>query len=113
MKEMEKSEEDTTKRPVSGTMSVNEYYDLIVGTKYRIGNKIGSGSFGEIFHAINIRTNEDVALKIEKKFQHRKKQENSINPEGVNSYLESRHSQLKREAKIYASLRGERERLIY
>jgi serine/threonine protein kinase len=95
--------------------TLNEYYGLILGNKYRIENKIGSGSFGEIYHAINLRTNEDVAVKIEKKSQHRKKQENSINPEqGVNSfYQENRHSQVKREAKIYSMLHGERKLLFH
>ena len=37
----------------------------IVANKYKIIQKIGSGSFGSIFKGINIRTQEKVAIKIE------------------------------------------------
>jgi len=37
----------------------------IVANKYKIIQKIGSGSFGSIFEGINIRTHEKVAIKIE------------------------------------------------
>jgi len=39
--------------------------DLRVGNKYRIGQKIGSGSFGEIYRGTNIQTGEQVAIKLE------------------------------------------------
>lgn len=39
--------------------------DLTVGGKYRIGRKIGSGSFGEIYLGINKQTEEEVAIKLE------------------------------------------------
>lgn len=39
--------------------------DIRVGGKYRLGKKIGSGSFGEIFLGTNIQTNEEVAIKLE------------------------------------------------
>ncbi|CAG9318695.1 unnamed protein product [Blepharisma stoltei] len=39
--------------------------DIRVGGRYRLGKKIGSGSFGEIFLGINIQTNEEVAIKLE------------------------------------------------
>ncbi|KAK6268218.1 hypothetical protein QUC31_012378 [Theobroma cacao] len=35
-----------------------------VGNKYRLGRKIGSGSFGEIYLGTNIQTNEEVAIKL-------------------------------------------------
>ena len=35
-----------------------------VGGKYRIGKKLGSGSFGEIFLGTNTLTNEFVAVKL-------------------------------------------------
>jgi hypothetical protein len=35
-----------------------------VGNKYRLGRKIGSGSFGEIYLGANVQTNEEVAIKL-------------------------------------------------
>lgn len=37
----------------------------LINNKYKILNKIGSGSFGSIFKGQNIRTNEYVAIKVE------------------------------------------------
>ncbi|GAM26142.1 hypothetical protein SAMD00019534_093170, partial [Acytostelium subglobosum LB1] len=39
--------------------------DLKIAGKYRIGRKIGGGSFGEIYLGTNIVTNEEVAIKLE------------------------------------------------
>ncbi|OMJ75084.1 hypothetical protein SteCoe_25860 [Stentor coeruleus] len=39
--------------------------EIRVGNKFRLGKKIGSGSFGEIFLGINIQSNEEVAVKLE------------------------------------------------
>ncbi|KAI9460468.1 kinase-like domain-containing protein [Lactarius psammicola] len=39
--------------------------DLRVGGKYRLGKKIGSGSFGDIYLGINIISGEEVAIKLE------------------------------------------------
>lgn len=39
--------------------------DLRVGGKYKLRRKIGSGSFGQIFLAENVLTNEEVAVKLE------------------------------------------------
>lgn len=61
----------------------------ILGGKFQIGVRIGGGSFGEIFHARNLRTGEDVAIKVES--------------------APSKSSQLRREAKIYLRLQGEGE----
>ncbi|KAK4757749.1 hypothetical protein SAY87_019050 [Trapa incisa] len=36
-----------------------------VGNRFRVGKKIGSGSFGEIYHGTDIKTNEEVAIKLE------------------------------------------------
>lgn len=36
-----------------------------IGNKFRLGRKIGSGSFGEIYLGTNIQTNEEVAIKLE------------------------------------------------
>ena len=40
--------------------------DIRVGWRYRIGRKIGSGAFGDIYHGLNIQSNEEVAIKLEK-----------------------------------------------
>ncbi|KAJ6799300.1 casein kinase 1-like protein 3 [Iris pallida] len=60
--------------------------DRIVGGKFKLGRKIGSGSFGEIFLATHVDTFEIVAVKIE------------------NS--KTKHPQLLYEAKLYNILQG-------
>ncbi|KAI3917215.1 hypothetical protein MKX01_015092 [Papaver californicum] len=60
--------------------------ERIVGAKYKLGRKIGSGSFGEIYLAAQIDTNEIFAVKIE------------------NS--KTKHPQLLYEAKLYNILQG-------
>ncbi|KAM5292620.1 casein kinase I-like [Ctenodactylus gundi] len=39
--------------------------DVVVGGKYRLVREIGSGSFGDIYLAINITNGEEVAVKLE------------------------------------------------
>eukprot|EP00754_Rhynchopus_humris_P047375 Rhum_TRINITY_DN6963_c0_g2::Rhum_TRINITY_DN6963_c0_g2_i1::g.21370::m.21370/K02218/CSNK1, CKI; casein kinase 1 len=39
--------------------------DLRVGSKYRVGRRIGGGSFGEIYQGTHIQTLEPVAIKLE------------------------------------------------
>ena len=39
--------------------------EIRVNEKYRLGRKIGSGSFGAIHIAVNVQTNEEVAVKLE------------------------------------------------
>jgi hypothetical protein len=34
--------------------------ELRVGKKYRLGKKIGSGSFGDIYYGVNVSTGEEV-----------------------------------------------------
>lgn len=41
--------------------------EIIIGNKYKLLKQIGEGSFGKIFEAIHIITNDRVAIKIEKK----------------------------------------------
>jgi len=60
--------------------------ELRVGNKYRLGRKIGSGSFGDIYLGTNITNNEEVALKLEN--------------------VRSKHPQLFYEAKLYKLLAG-------
>lgn len=60
--------------------------ERIVGEKYKLGSKFGSGSFGEIFLATHVDTNESVAVKLE------------------NS--KTKHPQLLYEAKVYKILQG-------
>ncbi|XP_022749832.1 casein kinase 1-like protein 3 isoform X2 [Durio zibethinus] len=60
--------------------------ERIVGGKYKLGRKIGSGSFGEIYLATHIDTFEIVAIKIENN--------------------KTKHPQLLYEAKLYSILQG-------
>ncbi|EOA18940.1 hypothetical protein CARUB_v10007571mg [Capsella rubella] len=57
-----------------------------VGNKFRLGRKIGSGSFGEIYLGTNIHTNEEVAIKLEN--------------------VKTKHPQLLYESKLYRILQG-------
>jgi serine/threonine protein kinase len=38
--------------------------DLIVGNHYKLAKKLNSGSFGEIYLAINLHNNREVAVKL-------------------------------------------------
>jgi len=60
--------------------------ELRVGSKYRLGRKIGSGSFGDIYLGTNITNQEEVAIKLES--------------------VKSKHPQLFYEAKLYKILAG-------
>lgn len=68
------------------SQNINAGLDFRVGNKYKIGRKIGSGSFGEIFVGTNILTGEEVAVKIES--------------------TKARHPQLEYESKVYKILAG-------
>ncbi|THU61970.1 hypothetical protein C4D60_Mb01t00220 [Musa balbisiana] len=57
-----------------------------VGNKFRLGRKIGSGSFGEIYLGTNIQTNEEVAIKLEN--------------------VKTKHPRLLYESKLYRILQG-------
>ncbi|KAI7875854.1 kinase-like protein [Lichtheimia hyalospora FSU 10163] len=57
-----------------------------IGNKYKLGKKIGAGSFGEIYLGCNLSTNEDVAIKMES--------------------MRAPHPQLEYEARVYKTLAG-------
>jgi len=38
--------------------------ELRIGNKYRVGRKIGSGSFGDIYLGTHIQTDEEVGIKL-------------------------------------------------
>ncbi|KAF5345208.1 hypothetical protein D9758_009655 [Tetrapyrgos nigripes] len=60
--------------------------DFQVGGKYRLGKKIGHGSFGDIYIGVEITTGEEVAIKLES--------------------VKAKHSALEEEAKVYKRLAG-------
>eukprot|EP01118_Nematostelium_gracile_P003650 TRINITY_DN1421_c0_g1_i1.p1 TRINITY_DN1421_c0_g1~~TRINITY_DN1421_c0_g1_i1.p1 ORF type:complete len:399 (-),score=101.46 TRINITY_DN1421_c0_g1_i1:147-1343(-) len=60
--------------------------ELRVGNKYRLGRKVGAGSFGDIYTGTNITNQEEVAIKLES--------------------IRSKHPQLFYEAKLYKILAG-------
>merc|ERR1719235_2449708 len=60
--------------------------ELRVGKKYRLGRKIGSGAFGDIYLGTNLTSGEEVAIKLES--------------------VKSKHPQLLYESKIYRILHG-------
>ncbi|CAK79268.1 unnamed protein product (macronuclear) [Paramecium tetraurelia] len=39
--------------------------DVKIGRSFKLTKKLGSGAFGEIFHGINLKTNMEVAVKLE------------------------------------------------
>ena len=39
--------------------------DIRIAGRYRLGRKIGGGSFGDIYLATDVTTNEEVAVKLE------------------------------------------------
>jgi len=69
----------------AGTLTMNGK-EFVVGVKYKLKRKIGSGSFGDIYLAINIQNGEEVAVKLES--------------------LKARHPQLLYESKVYKILQG-------
>ncbi|GAB6020787.1 hypothetical protein CHUAL_003446 [Chamberlinius hualienensis] len=60
--------------------------ELRVGNRYRLGRKIGSGSFGDIYLGTNISTGEEVAIKLE--------------------CIKTKHPQLHIESKFYKMMQG-------
>ncbi|KAK5813733.1 uncharacterized protein LOC108467706 isoform X2 [Gossypium arboreum] len=60
--------------------------DRVVGGKFKIGRKIGAGSFGELYLGVNTETGEEIAIKMEP--------------------AKTRHPQLHYESKLYMLLQG-------
>ncbi|XP_010532662.1 PREDICTED: casein kinase 1-like protein 10 [Tarenaya hassleriana] len=60
--------------------------DHVIGGKFKLGRKIGSGSFGELYLGVNVQTGEEVAVKLES--------------------VKTKHPQLHYESKIYMLLQG-------
>jgi casein kinase 1 epsilon len=60
--------------------------DHVIGGKFKLGRKIGSGSFGELYLGVNVQTGEEVAIKLES--------------------VKTKHPQLHYESKIYTLLQG-------
>ncbi|KAK9931193.1 hypothetical protein M0R45_018480 [Rubus argutus] len=58
----------------------------VIGGKFKLGRKIGSGSFGELYLGINVQTGEEVAVKLES--------------------AKTKHPQLHYESKLYMLLQG-------
>ena len=38
--------------------------ELRVGGKYKFTKKLGNGAFGDIYSGVNIKTNEEIAIKL-------------------------------------------------
>jgi len=79
-------EERRAERRVGKVSQGSSRSEIRVGGKYRLGRKIGSGSFGDIYLGTNTATGEDVAIKLES--------------------TKSRHPQLAHEFKVYQMLQG-------
>ncbi|CAH2046519.1 unnamed protein product [Thlaspi arvense] len=60
--------------------------DHVIGAKFKLGRKIGSGSFGELYLGVNVQTGEEVAVKLES--------------------VKTKHPQLHYESKLYMLLQG-------
>ncbi|XP_012089343.1 casein kinase 1-like protein 10 isoform X3 [Jatropha curcas] len=60
--------------------------DHIIGGKFKMGRKIGGGSFGELFLGVNVQNGEEVGIKLEP--------------------ARTKHPQLHYESKIYMLLQG-------
>jgi serine/threonine protein kinase len=65
---------------------------LWVGEKYEMGRKIGGGAFGEVFEGRDLKTGEEVAIKLEE--------------------VENGYQQLVKEAEAYCSLQGAGKHLV-
>ncbi|KAK1284229.1 Casein kinase I isoform delta-like [Acorus calamus] len=60
--------------------------DHVIGGRFKLGRKIGSGSFGELYLGVNVQSGEEVAIKLES--------------------VKTKHPQLHYESKLYMLLQG-------
>lgn len=78
----------SSRQPGSSSSSSSKFSkgDLRVGARFRLGRKVGSGSFGDIYLGENVQTGEEVAVKLES--------------------IKSRHPQLAYEYRLYRILQS-------
>ncbi|KAL5998722.1 Casein kinase 1-like protein 10 [Asimina triloba] len=74
----------------------------VIGGKFNLGRKIGSGSFGELYLGVNIQTGEEVAVKLTEHESSAKMLDFVILQESV----KTKHPQLHYESKLYILLQG-------
>lgn len=77
---------ETTAPGTGSSIHLSSKNEFLIGGKYRLVRKIGSGSFGDIYLGINITNGEEVAIKLES--------------------VKARHPQLLYESKLYKILQG-------
>ena len=46
-------------------MAVSKVQDMRVADKYKLVKKVGSGAFGDIYKAVDLKSNAEVAVKLE------------------------------------------------
>lgn len=78
---------DTVKQS-KPTSKASDDYEIPIGDTYKLNarRKLGSGAFGDIYLGVNVKNNEEVAIKLES--------------------TKSRHPQLFYEGKLYMALQG-------
>eukprot|EP00090_Calanus_glacialis_P020156 TRINITY_DN30987_c0_g1_i2.p1 TRINITY_DN30987_c0_g1~~TRINITY_DN30987_c0_g1_i2.p1 ORF type:complete len:603 (+),score=147.88 TRINITY_DN30987_c0_g1_i2:472-2280(+) len=75
-----------TDKVLSDATTVISDMDIRIAGRYRLGRKIGGGSFGDIYLATDVTTNEEVAVKLE--------------------HSKTKHPQLHVECKFYKVMQG-------
>jgi len=75
-----------TDKVLSDTTTVISEMDIRIAGRYRLGRKIGGGSFGDIYLATDVTTQEEVAVKLE--------------------HSKTKHPQLHVECKFYKVMQG-------
>jgi serine/threonine protein kinase len=75
-------------KQVKSASKGNDDYEIPIGDTYKLNarRKLGSGAFGDIYLGVNLKLNEEVAIKLES--------------------TKSRHPQLFYEGKLYMALQG-------